>query len=76
MNRRDLPPGQRLMVLGGEVAEGDVLSEWGPRIGQRYWGVVFVEKAKRYWHAAVRPLQLDEVKLAAGDGAMLWGLRR
>ena len=75
MNARDLPPGQRKFVLDREVEEGDVLVERGPRIGTRDWVVVFVEKARKYWHVAVRRSCVDEARALRDEGATVWILR-
>lgn len=66
------------MKLGGpnacQVAEGDVLGEWGRRIGTRYWLVVLVEQARTLWHAVVVAADLDEVQAAAKSGGQIWSL--
>lgn len=75
MNGKHLPPGQRLFRLSGEVAPGDVLLERGPRIGERYWGVVFVEKAKKWWHVVVTQMNDPEVEVTLRmPGVQSWVL--
>ena len=76
MNRADVPPGCRRFVLSraGRIEPGDVLAEHGPRIGQRYWVVEYIEQARVYWHAVVRRIELDEVGALAGQGSALYTL--
>lgn len=79
MRKADVPPGRKLMVLSsaGHIEAGDVLYEQGPRLGERYWRVEFIEHARKYWHAVVAPIpesQWIEVVVAcmnvASPGAM------
>lgn len=76
MKNHDIPPGQKRMVLSGsaDVKPGDILHERGPKIGQRFWEVTYIEKAQKYWHAAVRLLTTDEVPSVTET--TFWDLRR
>jgi hypothetical protein len=78
VKRSDLGPDEKLMKLGGpnahRVAEGDVLYEHGPRIGQRYWLVVLIEHARTLWHVAAHPLNAFEAQQSVADGGTIWSL--
>ncbi len=51
---------------------GDVIVEHGPRLGERYWVVVDVEPLRKWASVLMRRCELDELLVAAEEGAGSW----
>lgn len=63
MKQSDLMPGHKLMIcgrnpdLGRDPDLGDILLEHGPKIGERWWLIVGVERCRTRDHYACQKIE-------------------